>query len=69
MTIKTATFGQRLAALRAAAGLTQQQLADRADTDQTTIARYEAGREPSWALACRLADALGCDVGEFRASG
>ncbi len=61
------TFGQRLRELRTAAGLTQDDLASLVDLSQPHVARYESGgREPSFSLVCRLADALGVEIGVFR---
>jgi transcriptional regulator with XRE-family HTH domain len=63
-----APFGARLRSLREAAGLSQRQLADAAGmSSKAHVWRLEAGqREPTWALLCRLADALGCRLDEFR---
>ena len=53
-------FGERLKALRASAGLSQPQLAERADVSLPTIKDYEESRrEPSLGVAQRLAAALG----------
>lgn len=49
--------------LRAAADLTQQQLAKSAGTSQSTVAAYESGRKsPTWRTIERLANAAGCEV-------
>jgi len=49
--------------LRAAAGLTQQELAEAADTSQPAIAAYESGRKsPTWRTVERLAHAAGYAV-------
>lgn len=62
-----ATFAARLAALRTAAGLSQQALADAAGVHRVQVARYESGAfEPPWPVVCRLADALGVSVQAFR---
>ena len=61
-------FAARLKALRAAAGLTQQQLADALGAPQQTVARLEAGRrpDPRWSTVVALADALGVSTEAFR---
>ncbi len=59
-------FGTRLAALRRVAGLTQREFAAKSGIAQAAIARYESGREPTWELACRIADSLGISVEAFR---
>jgi transcriptional regulator with XRE-family HTH domain len=61
-------FGGRLRQLREAAGLTQQQLGDRAGCHAMTVAKLEAGaQEPAWPLVLALADALAVSTEEFRA--
>ena len=59
-------FGERLTALRKARGLTQVQLADKIDSTQRAISRYEtiADRAPAPVLA-RLAGALGVTTDEL----
>ena len=53
------TFAARLKELREAAGLTQKQLADRADLSQRAISAWEqAEREPGWLAVLALAKAL-----------
>ncbi len=60
------TFGQRLRTLREEAGLTQQQLADRAGMTKGAISRIEADkRSPIWETVISLARALGVPVGAF----
>ncbi len=55
-----AKLRQALTAARIAAGLTQAELAGRAGTTQTTIARLEGGTiVPTVELLCRLSDVLG----------
>jgi DNA-binding XRE family transcriptional regulator len=52
---------RELVAARARAGLTQQQVAERMGTTQSTIARMESGRRPpSLRTVQRYAQALGC---------
>lgn len=61
------TFGPRLRLLREQAGLSQSELARRAGLAPHHVCRYERGDfPPSWANACRLADALGVSVADFR---
>src|SRR5215469_13757496 len=67
--IKTAQFGALLLHSRAAAGLTQEQLAARAGVSPDTIAALERGRRraPRGATVEMLASALGLD-GDVRAA-
>lgn len=61
-------FGLRLRELREAAGLTQQQLADRVGCSWEALSTWEGARRvPLWTAAVALADALGVGVGEFTA--
>lgn len=59
-------FGERLTALRKARGLTQVQLAERIDSTQRAVSRYEtvADRAPAPVLA-RLAQALAVSTDEL----
>ena len=60
-------FGRRLRQMRAAAGLSQQALAVKAGVSVFAVAKIEQETvEPSWPMACALADALGAGLGEFR---
>lgn len=59
-------IGERVRESRSAAGLTQQQLADRIDLDRTALAKIEAGTRQVSALELfRLSDALGLPVAHF----
>ena len=60
-------FGPRLKEIRTAAGLTQTQLAVKVGSTQAYISGLESGkkREPSLALAIRIADALGVALGKL----
>jgi transcriptional regulator with XRE-family HTH domain len=59
-------FAQQLRALREAAGLTQQQLAERAGYYLYSIAKLEQGvQEPTWPTVLALAQALGVEVQAF----
>lgn len=59
-------FGVRLRLLREATGLYQGQLAERAGTTQSTVAKLEAGtQEPAWPLVVALAEALGATPNDF----
>jgi transcriptional regulator with XRE-family HTH domain len=56
-------FGARLRELRAAAGLTQRELAARTGTSSAAISNFEAGNNaPTLRTLVRLADALECNV-------
>lgn len=58
-----AAFGQRVRALRKAAGLTQEALAGAAGMDRAFLVEIEAGRRnPSLDTIHRLADTLGVPV-------
>jgi transcriptional regulator with XRE-family HTH domain len=60
-------FSARLRELRVAAGLTQEQLAEKAGVKRDAVARWEQGtREPGWSSVCGLADALGVATDAFR---
>jgi transcriptional regulator with XRE-family HTH domain len=60
-------FGGRLRELRAAAGLTQKRLAERASISRDTVAQLEQGRyEPTWPTVLALASALGVGVESFQ---
>lgn len=60
MELSQDTYGKRLRRARAAAGLTQAELAKRLGVKQSHIARFEIdGRRPSLESAERIASALG----------
>jgi transcriptional regulator with XRE-family HTH domain len=60
------TFGRRLQRLRQRAGLSQPQLASRADVPVGTIRGWEQGRRvPNLDAAVRLARAIGCSLDEL----
>ncbi len=62
----TGMFAEKLKRLRESAGLSQQQLADRAGMNRFGVAKLEQGvREPSWATVQVLAKALGVDCLAF----
>jgi transcriptional regulator with XRE-family HTH domain len=59
-------FATILRRFRDASGLTQQQLAKAVGISRPYLARLETVHcNPTWRLVCRLAKALGVDVGEF----
>ena len=61
-------FAELLKELREKAGLTQQQLADRAGLPVTSLRNHEQGqRSPSWAAVVKLAKALGVTADTFSA--
>src|SRR5712692_7077924 len=56
-------FGERLAAARRQAGLTQGELAERAGVTLNSVWRYETGRRPEdYDVLARLAEAVGASV-------
>lgn len=56
-----------LKTLREKRGLTQEELAEKADLHRVTIAEMESGRggDPKWSTIERLAAALGCKTAEL----
>jgi transcriptional regulator with XRE-family HTH domain len=59
-------FAGRLRELREQAGLSQKELADKANLTTDGISRLERGdRSPSWETAVTLAEALGVEVSAF----
>jgi transcriptional regulator with XRE-family HTH domain len=64
--MKAEWFAGRLRELRESAGLTQEQLAERAGMAWRTITHLEGGdRKPTWETVLALCQALGVDCGEF----
>jgi transcriptional regulator with XRE-family HTH domain len=62
-----AWFGGRLRELREAAGLTQQQLADKVGCKWLAVSRWERGvREPGWGQVLAICEALDVSADEFR---
>jgi len=60
------TFAGRLKELREQAGLTQQQLGEKAGLHKLTVAKLEQGiREPTWATVQVLVEALGLSCEAF----
>jgi transcriptional regulator with XRE-family HTH domain len=56
-------LGRRIADLRRAAGLSQDQLADAIGMERRSIQRYEAAaRDPRFSDLVRIADAMGVTV-------
>jgi transcriptional regulator with XRE-family HTH domain len=59
-------FGARLRQLRENAGLTQAQLAEKAQLHLHGLTKLEQGdREPAWATVLALSNALGVDCSAF----
>ncbi len=59
-------IGRRIADARKAIGLTQADLAEKADTEAATLSRWETGaRAPSITALAKLAEALGIGVGDL----
>ncbi|MFJ6319723.1 helix-turn-helix transcriptional regulator [Streptomyces californicus] len=59
-------LGQRIAHHRRAAGLSQEQLADRIGVERRTVQRYEAGsRDPRYTDLLLIAAALEADLAEL----
>lgn len=58
--------GQRLRKHRKAAGMSGERLAVEVGRSLYSVAAYEAGRStPSAEVVARMADAIGCEVGDF----
>ena len=67
---KPSGFGVRLRQLREAAGLTQEQLGEKAGMPYQSIAKYERGAvEPTWPNVKILAGALGVNTDAFKLKG
>lgn len=63
-----AALGEAIRQLRLGAGLSQEQLAEEADTDLSQVGGIERGvRNPSYETLVRLAVALGTTVGTIAA--
>jgi transcriptional regulator with XRE-family HTH domain len=63
-------FARRLKQLREAAGLTQEELAERAGMYKFSVAKLEQEvREPTWATVLTLAKVLGVSVAAFAPTG
>lgn len=61
------SFGVRLREVRLRAGHSQGTLAKKLDCPKESLSRYETGHvTPGWVMLCRLADALGVSLDEFR---
>jgi len=61
-----AALGEAVRTLRLEAGMSQEELADAADTDLTQVGGIERGvRNPSYTTLLRLASALETTVGEL----
>jgi len=59
-------FGQNVARLRVAKGMSQDQLAERADLDRTYVSGIERGlRNPGIKAVLRIARALGASPGDL----
>ena len=59
-------LGQAIRELRGERGLTQRQLADAADVNETWISHIEAGRtNPAWGTVARIATALNTSVSQL----
>src|SRR5262249_6743169 len=64
---KSSSFGSKLKGFRERAGLTLEQLAQKAGMHKFGIAKLERGeREPSWASVQAIADALGIPLEDFK---
>jgi transcriptional regulator with XRE-family HTH domain len=62
-TTRQARLGRAVKAVRKAQGLTQEELAARADLHPTYISDVERGvRNPSWDVVARLAEGMGVPV-------
>jgi transcriptional regulator with XRE-family HTH domain len=65
---RQARLGRAVKAVRLAQGLTQEELAARADLHPTYISDIERGaRNPSWDAVARLAEGMGVPVADIAA--
>lgn len=60
-------IGEAIKRARLARGMTQRELADRADGDVTWLSRLERGGNPAWGTIKRIAEALDMRVAELAA--
>jgi len=60
------SFGEWMRARRKAAGMTQVQLSAATGIVQCRLSGYETGDVPLLTTACRIATALGADLGEYQ---
>ncbi|HEX8083319.1 MAG TPA: helix-turn-helix transcriptional regulator [Solirubrobacteraceae bacterium] len=60
-------MGEAIKRARLARGMTQRELAERADADVTWLSRLEAGGNPAWGTIKRVAAALGLRASELAA--
>lgn len=68
-TSRQARIGKAVKSVRTARGLTQEDLAAKADLHPTYISDVERGvRNPSWDVIARLADGLGVSVAVIAAA-
>lgn len=66
MEISTLTFGEFIKNARIARGMTQQEVAVRANVEQAYLSKVERGvREPSLGIALRICQALNLDINDF----
>ena len=63
-------FAGRLRTLRETAGVTQADLAQRAQISLTSLVKLESAKqEPTWLTVIKLAEALGCQPNDFLSDG
>lgn len=58
-------LGQAIRQIRTARGLSQEEVANRADIHPTWISHVERGSNPAWGTVRRIASALGVEVSEL----
>ncbi|MGP0100094.1 MAG: helix-turn-helix domain-containing protein [Solirubrobacteraceae bacterium] len=59
------SLGQAIREARVARGLSQEEVAHKADLHPTWLSHIEAGRNPAWGTVRRIAAALGIEVSEL----
>lgn len=60
------SIGTNIKALRVERGMTQKELAEQVNVDQSMICQIERGTKmPTVPLAKQIADALGCNIQDF----
>ena len=65
-TLEDVILISRIRELRIAAGLTLEEFARQIRIASRTLPTESGRRTPTWSIACRMADALGVSIADFR---